>query len=475
MIGVEGTLDAVEVEVSVALRITRSDLPLGSNSFDVPLYLWDSATQAYADVYGLNGPPAGLPLGSLLAQSVTETEDSIDFKATDRKSVHLDVYLPGGLAHEMINILNGLPQTAGDGWVPPPDLSEEIVYALIQFFVGATIDHVGFEFVAELKAADGSFVDDDLSDNFASRALVLLLPGEDSYYPDNPLAFEDGAEGGWENPNFGVGFEFNAFASVDEAGAIAAGEGAIPVTLLGNTLNLVEFNARAQVVPAIDPESIPDGENSGFYLNLDFAGLTVYSLEEDLGFLYEDELSFSKGKNFNNVFFVGPVPVTVGAGIEGSIGFELHANLQPVSLATSAGPFAQLEANVTGAIGVPGLQAGVGGALTILDERFTGTVLTGLVVVDPGPQSAVFEGSASLKIVNTLTGPVGRLFLFADYPAIVWCNSVFGVFPCGVKVVRSELVLVEWASFVKEDVLFDESLCKAVTIANGNVTFSSCD
>jgi hypothetical protein len=69
---------------------------------------------------------------------------------------------------------------------------------------------------------------------------------------------------------------------------------------------------------------------------------------------------------------------------------------------------------------------------------------------------------------------VGRLFLFAEYPTVKWCNSVFGSFACGVKITRSELVLVTWTSFVKEDVLFDQSLCKAVTIANAGVTFGNC-
>lgn len=190
---------------------------------------------------------------------------------------------------------------------------------------------------------------------------------------------------------------------------------------------------------------------------------------------YEDEISFSQGKNFSSVYFVGPVPITIGAGIEGSIGFELHANIQPVSLATSAGPFAQLEANVTGAVGVPGLQAGVGGALTLLDERFTGTVSTGLTVLHSNPGAAVFEGEVSLTILNVLTGPEGRLFLFAEYPAAIWCNSPLGAFPCGVKLVRAELVLANWSSFVNEDILFDESLCKAVTITANGVTFHNCD
>ena len=51
-------------------------------------------------------------------------------------------------------------------------------------------------------------------------------------------------------------------------------------------------------------------------------------------------------------FFVGPVPFNLEAGVTGSIGFELYANIQPIGLAAKAGPFAELEATITGAIGI---------------------------------------------------------------------------------------------------------------------------
>jgi hypothetical protein len=46
-------------------------------------------------------------------------------------------------------------------------------------------------------------------------------------------------------------------------------------------------------------------------------------------------------------------------------------------------------------------------------------------------------------------------------------------YPCGFKTVRKELGLVSWVSFVKSDVLFDESVCKRVTISGGP-SYSAC-
>src|SRR5690606_1709360 len=77
-IGLEGTLDPVEVETFVRLRITRTDLPPGQDTHDVPLYLWDSDAQRYVDAYGVGGTVEWLPLGSVSPQLVTETEAAVE-------------------------------------------------------------------------------------------------------------------------------------------------------------------------------------------------------------------------------------------------------------------------------------------------------------------------------------------------------------------------------------------------------------
>lgn len=82
-----------------------------------------------------------------------------------------------------------------------------------------------------------------------------------------------------------------------------------------------------------------------------------------------------------------------------------------------------------------------------------------------------------MQVSNTLTGPTGRLFLFVEYPGLKWCRAcLFGVclpYPCGFKTVRKELGLVSWVSFVKSDVLFDQVVCKRVTISGGP-SYSLC-
>ena len=132
-----------------------------------------------------------------------------------------------------------------------------------------------------------------------------------------------------------------------------------------------------------------------------------------------------------------------------------------------AGPFARLEATATGAIGIPILKAGFGGTLTLIDEQFRVEVTTGLAfffdTVD-GVSRTGFEGSLSMSVINTLEGPKGELFLFVDYPVVKWCTGLLGnQFPCGLPTVRLKRTVAKFGSFVKQDVLFDQRLCKRRT------------
>lgn len=475
-LAVEGTQTPSEVEVFVKLRITRSDLPLGTDTHDVPLYLWDSENQRYVDIYGLTGPEEWLSLGFLEPQHAVETDTELDFAATENKSVHLDVYMPGGLAGVMIGILENLVQ-GPPPTVPPPDLTLEAIADLRAFFGGATAGVASYSLIAEIRSTDTQLSDEDLADNSASKTIFLILPGQESQSPDRPLAFESGLAAGWENDRFGVGFEFDAFAFVDGRGALAEVQGAVPTTIFGNGFDFMWFDARAQVVPAIDPAAIPPGENSSFSLELQFATSTIYSYEEDLGYLFDGVFSVSKEKSFEKQFFIGPVPVNASGGITGEIGYQLTANLQPTSLASQAGPFANLEATLEASVGVPGLQAGAGGQLTLMEERFLGTVLTGLDVLTSEGEAS-FEGRTTMRVSNIVSGPSGRLYLFAEYPGVKWCRRcAFGgcvSYPCGVKTVHKEHSLVTWQSFVKEDILFEESLCKGVVSDGDDVSFFAC-
>lgn len=472
-VGLQGTLTPVALEAFVRLRITRTDLPPGQDTHDVPLYLWDSDAQRYLDAYGIQGPVEWLPIGTVSPQLATESATAVDVKDTAAWSAHLDVYLPGRLAGVMITILEHL--VLGPPTVPPPDLRLEDIQALETFFAGATQSAVQFRIVVDVRARDPQFVDANAADNTLGQPIWLILPGHESTAPDRPLAFQQGLEQRWGSDKFGAGFAFDSFASFDGRGAIAEVTGNVTVEVFGNSFDFLGFDARAQVVPAVDPAATPD-EHSGFLLDLEFASLTVYSYQRELGYTFDGSFSVSKEKSFSKTFFVGPVPVTTSGGVTGEVGYQLTANLQPTELTSRTGPYASLEATIEASVGIPGLRAGAGGGLVLIEERFEGGVVTGLSVLQTSAP-AIFDGNVAMQVTNTVTGPTGRIFLFVEYPGIKWCRAcIFGVcfpLPCGFKLVRSEWGLVSWTSFVKQDVLFDQSWCKRVHIGS-TTSFTSC-
>jgi len=327
VVGLEGALEPLDATVFVYLRITRDALPLGQNTHDVPMYLWDSVAQRYVDAYGtppdMNGPPEGLSIGTLSPQMVAEVEgseselylppdagvemvtgaeDTDDLHTSDRTSAHLDIYYPGGLAKEMKRILETLPsRPCPPGFVctlafeppivAPPDLTEAAIAALRSFFRGATKQSVRekktrFSIVASVVCGASGCREDSLVDNEASVDVDvdLDLLGEEPFVrpaPAEPIkGVGEGTEAGFHGENFGVRFKFDSGASLDNRGAIAFVGGSVPVRIFKSPeFDFMRLDARAQVVPADDPQP-PEGETSEFDLVL--VGVNPLSLVNPL-------------------------------------------------------------------------------------------------------------------------------------------------------------------------------------------------
>ena len=104
--------------------------------------------------------------------------------------------------------------------------------------------------------------------------------------------------------------------------------GSLPVTVFGQTVELVKGSSRTQMIP--DYAGKPAGEKTGFQLELRFAGAMLASRDEGLASGPSVSLTFSKEwpgppKEIGFETIVGPVPVVGSASVSGNIGMELAA------------------------------------------------------------------------------------------------------------------------------------------------------
>ena len=107
-------------------------------------------------------------------------------------------------------------------------------------------------------------------------------------------------------------------------------------------------------------------------------------------------------------------------------------------------------------------KGGVRGTMTLIRDDYVNTVSFGNVrLVNNG---TALNATANMNVTNILTGPRGRLYLFADYPGLKWCKTFLGRVPCGVRNIHKEKTLVRFRTFQKRDVLLNESIRTTVRL-----------
>jgi len=99
-------------------------------------------------------------------------------------------------------------------------------------------------------------------------------------------------------------------------------------------------------------------------------GQNVYHLTKQATGHWGIDDSVSKGVDFSTSFTVpvGPIPVSVTLGAQGSAGLSYSLNLNPMDASASAGPFVHTSVYGQGGVGVPHvLSGGLGVSMTLVD------------------------------------------------------------------------------------------------------------
>ncbi|MBK8163126.1 MAG: hypothetical protein IPK65_08250 [Gammaproteobacteria bacterium] len=512
--------ETVDIEGFASLRITRTD---NNTTLDVPLYLWNSDEQRYMNAYGIDpdtsvqGAVEWLPLGTFTPQLAEIIGEEAELDDIERNSEHMDFYFPGKLGFELEQALRYPPipctgtctNTATPPTIPPPDLTAAAIDQLRSFLSGLPFSGVrgdestslaalDFAVCVRIRPADLSVTDSDASDNEACPSLEIFLPplppgtplyNTGSYVPlhdtpSEPLTSGDGFATKNNNPHFAFNLDFGAGATADNRGYIETITAGIPVTLLGQDFDFYRVTARAQLVP--DYLNKPSSDQSGFSYEIRFLNQVIEAIPPITASISGSLISYSKEIEKEQQFFVGPVPMIAGASVGGSIGLELTVGYADddapvfgggnavVSLGSSIGPFANLEAAMFAGVGTVVFAVGVEGVLVLLDERLVYFIGTEIEVIDDGFTSGDVEFMITQlqKLSNIFTGPQGKINLFAKYsvPAIRTCKWGFVKVPCLklVTIKATKNIYSTPALFRREDVLFEDPFAQLdVVIVSG--------
>ena len=279
-------------------------------------------------------------------------------------------------------------------------------------------------------------------DNKIDADVVIALP---PVPPVKAIAWERSFRKDWRNDVFRVGVDFRAAAGLTKVGATGDTRAVVPLTLFGKRVDLLDFRSHARVLPRQGQPT-----DSDFGVDLLVLGQTVYSrASEDPQLVYTEDWSIARTSEVRGKVFAGPVPIDVLAGTTGTLGFRMTTTLDPARFEIEAVPYAKAEAYAEASVNAVVVKVGVRGRMTLLGDEFSARATAAVTA----PSTSQIDGTLTFQLTNTLTGPNGRLWLFAERKVPKWCWQVV---PCGIETVTDEHTLVRFSSFRKVDVLFHD-------------------
>jgi len=301
------------------------------------------------------------------------------------------------------------------------------------------------------------FVDGSIGgeSNNTKQADLTIIVGDEQVneskslgIPKGGLAYSKQYDTGFGNNTFGAKASFSANASLNTTGAYGSVAGQVPITIFGFKFNMAEANAWAKAVP----HRI---SSSGMGVIFKFVGFTLYEYSRTMEFTWEKDWSVYKSYGYSQQFWVGPVPLNVGAGAQGTIGFNINFEVSD-NLIANAGPYVYAGAYASASVGVGGLlEAGVRGNLNLINANFINEVTAGITLLSNNTE---LQGTLKETVSVTIAGPNGNVQLFAKYPCITrwkcccWgrvCWPIFGI--C-----ESYYTLVSFTSWSNTYTLLDQ-------------------
>lgn len=216
-----------------------------------------------------------------------------------------------------------------------------------------------------------------------------------------------------------VNIDGSAEVNKGQLSADLAFGGGFDVSILDETETVLDAGLEA----GADVSSASAGYN--FAVNL--LGSEVYSKGEEAS--VSDEFGYSWDESVNIVtttFFIIVVPVTIEAGIEGSIGLSVGYGFEDFNFVVTNDLLnVAIDLFASAGVGVPGFSAGVEASFVVIENTLTNTIT---LVLNELISDSRF--SINFRMDNTLEAIRGTFDAFVEYTTIKWCWKVV---PCGTK------------------------------------------
>lgn len=259
---------------------------------------------------------------------------------------------------------------------------------------------------------------------------------------DSGLDFRTSFSKGFNNKYFGAELDFLGKAWFGLNGIGASVSGTVPVTILGHTFNFLGITSDAHYNPILPTDS-------AFDLDVEFAGITLYSQSGNAGFEWEKTWKIEKNMGYSQTFVIAIVPVEVSAGASGALGIKATVSVNSKFEGTVS-PFVDVGAYASAAVNLVVAKGGIRGTLYLIGCSFD-TKLGGTIAADAG--ATQLTGTLDETIGYTLSGPKGGLVIFVNWPKICWKWHIIP-YPCGWN--EKDWSLVSWSTYSKTDTLLDK-------------------
>jgi len=237
------------------------------------------------------------------------------------------------------------------------------------------------------------------------------------------------------------------------AGGSAYASGAFNVYMFKakNTIVGVDFSADAYLL-----------DETGYLLEMTFLNTTVFSTEKtqkrkkgsiptwSVGY----EKSWERSRDIvKSRFFVGPIPLSVSAGVSGSVGFGIEAGYSGVLFVNGDLFSASFDAYARGGIDLLIVEAGIQIAMTIIENNFTLESGLGLALAQDNLQPEITYYVGLVDEIDVIKGKFG---LYAEVRGIKWCKRWIFYYPCGIRTTQYDFWFYQTPSlFHKEFTLFE--------------------